>query len=113
MVQHRAAGMVEPGGFLEAAMLNHTLVSIVDDNQPFRESLRKLSGVRVKLPNNEIFLGTRPTTEPFRVCDYLPRLFLHDDAPAALSALEASGHLMNLRHAATQVALYRRVGTEP
>ncbi len=23
-------------------MLNHTLVSIVDDNQPFRESLRKL-----------------------------------------------------------------------
>jgi FixJ family two-component response regulator len=29
-------------GVLEAAMSNHTLVSIVDDNQPFRESLRKL-----------------------------------------------------------------------
>ena len=37
-----AAGMAEPRSFPEAAMLNHTLVSIVDDNQPFRESLRKL-----------------------------------------------------------------------
>jgi PleD family two-component response regulator len=36
------AGTVEPGRFLEVAMLNHTLVSIVDDNQPFRESPRKL-----------------------------------------------------------------------
>jgi len=34
--------MAEPRSFPEAAMLNHTLVSIVDDNQPFRESLRKL-----------------------------------------------------------------------
>jgi FixJ family two-component response regulator len=34
--------MAEPRRFPEAAMLNHTLVSIVDDNQPFRESLRKL-----------------------------------------------------------------------
>jgi FixJ family two-component response regulator len=34
--------MTEPRSFPEAAMLNHTLVSIVDDNQPFRESLRKL-----------------------------------------------------------------------
>jgi CheY-like chemotaxis protein len=36
------AGAVGPGRFLEAAMLNYTLVSIVDDNQPFRESPRKL-----------------------------------------------------------------------
>jgi FixJ family two-component response regulator len=34
--------MAEPRSFLDAAMSNHTLVSIVDDNQPFRESLRKL-----------------------------------------------------------------------
>src|SRR6201986_2791300 len=37
-----AAGMPEPRSFPETAMSNHTLVSIVDDNQPFRESLRKL-----------------------------------------------------------------------
>jgi FixJ family two-component response regulator len=40
--RYYAAGMAEPRSFLETAMLNHTLVSIVDDNQPFRESLRKL-----------------------------------------------------------------------
>ena len=36
------AGMVEREGCLEAAMSNRTLISIVDDDQPFRESMRKL-----------------------------------------------------------------------
>ena len=34
--------MVEREGCLEAAMSNRTLISIVDDDQPFRESMRKL-----------------------------------------------------------------------
>ena len=34
--------MVERVSCIEAEMLNRTLVSIVDDDQPFRESLRKL-----------------------------------------------------------------------
>ena len=36
------AGMVEREGCLEAAMSNRTLISIVDDDEPFRESMRKL-----------------------------------------------------------------------
>ena len=34
--------MVERGRCMEAAMLNRGLISIVDDDQPFRESMRKL-----------------------------------------------------------------------
>ena len=34
--------MVEREGCLEAAMSNRTLISIVDDDEPFRESMRKL-----------------------------------------------------------------------
>jgi hypothetical protein len=30
------------GSSLKAAMVNRTLISIVDDDQPFRESMRKL-----------------------------------------------------------------------
>jgi CheY-like chemotaxis protein len=37
-----AAGMVERGRCIEAAMLNRALISIVDDDRPFRESMRKL-----------------------------------------------------------------------
>src|ERR1700745_2526771 len=53
--------------FPEAAMLNHTLVSIVDDNQPFRESLRKLVmlfGYTVEsFPSAADFLASRPVPE--------------------------------------------------
>jgi hypothetical protein len=33
--------------------------------------------VGVKLPDNEIFLGTWPSAKPFRVRNNLPRFFLH------------------------------------
>jgi FixJ family two-component response regulator len=53
--------------FPEAAMLNHTLVSIVDDNQPFRESLRKLVvlfGYTVEaFPSAADFLASRLVPE--------------------------------------------------
>jgi FixJ family two-component response regulator len=41
------AGVGGPGGreFLETAMPNRTLISIVEDDQPFRESMRKLMGL--------------------------------------------------------------------
>jgi len=48
-------------------MLNHTLVSIVDDNQPFRESLRKLVmlfGYTVEaFPSAADFLASRRLPE--------------------------------------------------
>jgi len=37
-----AASVVEPGKCLEPAMLNRTLISIVDDDRLYRESMRKL-----------------------------------------------------------------------
>jgi len=36
------AGMVEREGCLEAAMSNRTLISIVDDDEPYRDSMRRL-----------------------------------------------------------------------
>jgi CheY-like chemotaxis protein len=60
-------GMAEPRSFPEAAMLDHTLVSIVDDNQPFRESLRKLVmlfGYTVEsFPSAADFLASRLVPE--------------------------------------------------
>ena len=62
-----AAGMSEPRSFPEAAMFNHTLVSIVDDNQPFRDSLRKLVmlfGYTVEsFPSAAEFLASRLVPE--------------------------------------------------
>jgi FixJ family two-component response regulator len=78
--RHRAAGMVEPRGFPEAAMLNHTLVSIVDDNQPFRESLRKLVilfGYTVEaFPSAADFLASRrlPETACLVADVHMPRM---------------------------------------
>src|SRR5215469_18372533 len=37
-----AAGMVQRGRRMEAVMLNRAMISIVDDDQSFRESLREL-----------------------------------------------------------------------
>src|ERR1700686_616703 len=59
--------MAEPRSFPEAAMLNHTLVSIVDDNEPFRESLQKrvvLFGYTVEaFPSAADFLASRLVPE--------------------------------------------------
>jgi FixJ family two-component response regulator len=59
--------MLEPPGFSEAALLNHALVSIVDDNQPFRDSLRKLVmllGYTVEsIPSAAEFLASRLVPE--------------------------------------------------
>jgi FixJ family two-component response regulator len=55
--------MVERGKCMEAAMSNSALVSIVDDDQPFRESLRKLvilCGYTVEaFPSAADFLASR------------------------------------------------------
>jgi FixJ family two-component response regulator len=40
--RYSGADTVKRGRCLDAAMLNRTLISIVDDDQPFRESMRKL-----------------------------------------------------------------------
>jgi FixJ family two-component response regulator len=40
--RYSRADIVKRGRCLDAAMLNRTLISIVDDDQPFRESMRKL-----------------------------------------------------------------------
>src|SRR5260370_8538779 len=62
-----SAGISEQRSFPEAAMMNHTLVSIVEDNQPFRESLRKLVmlyGYTVEsFPSAAEFLASRLVPE--------------------------------------------------
>src|SRR5882724_11064220 len=59
--------MVERGRCMEAAMLNRTLISIVDDDQPFRESMRKLvtlMGYTVEtFPSAGDFLASRLVPE--------------------------------------------------
>ena len=61
-------------------MLNHTLVSIVDDNQPFRESLRKLVmlfGYTVEsFPSAADFLASRllPETDCLVADVHMPRM---------------------------------------
>src|ERR1700738_880133 len=56
-----------PGSRLEAAMLNRALISIVDDDQPFRESMRKLVtllGYTVEaFPSAADFLASRRLPE--------------------------------------------------
>jgi len=63
MARGIAPRVAEPRSFPEAAMLNHTLVSIVDDDQPFRESLRKLvmlfGYTVVSFPSAADFLASR------------------------------------------------------
>jgi FixJ family two-component response regulator len=56
-----------PARCLEAAMLNRTLISIVDDDQPYRESMRKLImllGYTVEaFPSAADFLASRVLPE--------------------------------------------------
>src|SRR5437660_10076002 len=90
-----APRVAESPSFPEAAMLNHTIVSIVDDNQPFRESLRKLV----------MLFGY--TVESFpSAADFLAsRLLLETDCLVAdvhmlgLTGVELYRHLVDTGHA--------------
>ena len=98
-VARRARGIVPPvwwsQGVLEAAMLNHTLVSIVDDNQPFRESLRKLVmlfGYTVEsFPSAADFLASRlvPETDCLVADVHMP----------GMTGVELHRHLVDTGHA--------------
>ena len=93
--RYRAAGMAEPRSFPEAAMLNQTIVSIVDDNQPFRESLRKLVvlfGYTVEaFPSAADFLASRllPETACLVADVHMP----------GMTGVELHRHLVDTGHA--------------
>ena len=76
-------------------MLNHTLVSIVDDNQPFRESLRKLVmlfGYTVEsFPSAADFLASRlvPETDCLVTDVHMP----------GMTGVELHRHLVDTGHA--------------
>ena len=76
-------------------MLNHTLVSIVDDNQPFRESLRKLVmlfGYTVEaFPSAADFLASRllPETACLVADVHMP----------GMTGVELHRHLVDAGHA--------------
>jgi DNA-binding NtrC family response regulator len=76
-------------------MLNHTIVSIVDDNQPFRESLRKLVmlfGYTVEsFPSAADFLASRlvPETDCLVADVHMP----------GMTGVELHGHLVDTGHA--------------
>jgi FixJ family two-component response regulator len=85
--------MAEARSFPEAAMLNHTIVSIVDDNQPFRESLRKL--VMLFGYNVESF----PSAADFLASRLLPETdCLVADVPG-MTGVELHRHLVDTGHA--------------
>ena len=89
------AGMVEREGCLEAAMSNRTLISIVDDDQPFRESMRKLV----------MLLGY--TVEAFSsAADFLASRLLPETAcliadvnMPGMTGIELHGHLVDAGYA--------------
>ena len=76
-------------------MLNRTLISIVDDDQPFRESMRKLvtlSGYTVEaFPSAADFLASRllPETACLVADVHMP----------GMTGVELHGHLVNLGYA--------------
>ena len=87
--------MVEREGCLEAAMSNRTLISIVDDDQPFRESMRKLV----------MLLGY--TVEAFSsAADFLASRLLPETAcliadvnMPGMTGIELHGHLVDAGYA--------------
>ena len=89
------AGMVEREGCLEAAMSNRTLISIVDDDEPFRESMRKLV----------MLLGY--TVEAFSsAADFLASRLLPETAcliadvnMPGMTGIELHGHLVDAGYA--------------
>ena len=95
LVRGIAPRVAESLSFPEAAMLNHTLVSIVDDNQPFRESLRKLVmlfGYTVEsFPSAAEFLASRlvPETDCLVTDVHMP----------GMTGVELHRHLRDTGHA--------------
>jgi FixJ family two-component response regulator len=96
----RAQGIATPvwwerGRCLEAAMLNHTLISIVDDDQPFRESMRKLVallGYTVEaFPSAADFLASRLLPET--AC------LVTDVQMPGMTGVELHRHLVDTGHA--------------
>src|ERR1700741_5480384 len=87
--------MAEPRSFPETAMSNHTLVSIVDDDQPFRESMRKLVtllGYTVEaFPSAADFLASRllPETACLVADVHMP----------GMTGVELHRHLVDTGHA--------------
>ena len=87
--------MVEREGCLEAAMSNRTLISIVDDDEPFRESMRKLV----------MLLGY--TVEAFSsAADFLASRLLPETAcliadvnMPGMTGIELHGHLVDAGYA--------------
>src|SRR5712691_5542027 len=83
------------GRCLEAAMLNRTLISIVDDDQPFRESMRKLLtllGYTVEaFPSAAAFLASRllPETACLVADVHMP----------GMTGVELHRHLIDTGHA--------------
>jgi FixJ family two-component response regulator len=82
-------------GCLEAAMLNRTLISIVDDDQLFRESMRKLVmllGYTVEeFPSAADFLASRSLPET--AC------LVSDVHMPGMTGVELHGRLINLGYA--------------
>src|SRR5262249_19492894 len=80
---------------LEAAMSDHTLISIVDDDQPYRESMRKLVtllGFRVEeFASAADFLGSRLLDET--AC------LVADVHMPGMTGVELHGHLIKLGYA--------------
>ena len=75
-------------------MLNHTLVSIVDDNQPFRESLRKL----VMLFGYTV--ASFPSAADFLASPILPATgcLVTDVQMPGMSGVELHRHLVDSGH---------------
>ena len=80
---------------LEAIMLNRTLISIIDDDQPYRESMRKLImllGYTVEaFPSAADFLASRHLPET--AC------LIADVHMAGMTGVELHRHLVDARYA--------------
>jgi FixJ family two-component response regulator len=90
-----AAGMVQQGRCMEAAMLNRALISIVDDDQSFRESMRQvvmLLGYTVEaFPSAADFLASRLLPET--AC------LVADVQMPAMTGVELHRHLVDAGYA--------------
>ena len=89
------AGMVEREGCLEAAMSNRTLISIVDDDEPYRDSMRRLImllGYTVEaFPSAADFLASRLLPET--AC------LIADVNMPGMTGIELHGHLVDAGYA--------------
>ena len=87
--------MVEREGCLEAAMSNRTLISIVDDDEPYRDSMRRLImllGYTVEaFPSAADFLASRLLPET--AC------LIADVNMPGMTGIELHGHLVDAGYA--------------